>query len=246
MKKIVSVAVSLGLLGTVANAQIVLQDNFDRPDGDLSGTVPTPGPGGAWTAFSGIASNPLQILGGQAVVAHGAGSREDAGSSFALAGSGVLTAVFDINVSAASPITGGDYEYFAMFTDGGTSNFKSRLDVVEANVGGNDFTLGLATGGSTAETIFPTDFSFGQTLTVSLVFDFDTGLSSLTVGATTIQSTGVYLGQALNTFALRQSTSSLNETILVDNLVVTHVPEPTTLALGGVGLFTLLLVRRRS
>jgi len=157
----------------------------------------------------------------------------------------VLTAVFDINVSGASPITGGDYEYFAMFTDGGTSNFKSRLDVVEANVGGNDFTLGLATGSSTAETIFPTDFNFGDTLNVSLAFDFDTGLSSLTVGSTTIQSTGVYLGQVLNTFSLRQSTSSINETILIDNLVVTYVPEPTTLALGGFGLLALVMARRR-
>ena len=59
--------------------------------------------------------------------------------------------------------------------------------------------------------------------------------------------TTVEAGATIDSFALRQSDSSNNETIYVDNLVVTSVvPEPSTLALGGFGLFALLLVRRRS
>jgi hypothetical protein len=197
-------------------------------------------------AHSGAGSVPLQITSGAVVVSHGAGSREDANSSFGLYSVGALSAVFDINVSATAPIAGGDYEYFAHFSDGGTFNFKSRLDVVEANTPGNDYTLGLATGAGTAETIFPIDFSFGSPVTVNLTFDFFTGLSYLTVGATTIQSTGVFPGEALSAFCLRQSTSSNNETILVDNMVITVIPEPTSLSLlGAFGLLALTVIRRR-
>jgi hypothetical protein len=66
------------------------------------------------------------------------------------------------------------------------------------------------------------------------------------VGGNTINSIAPVLGETLNSFALRQSDSTNNETILVDNLVVS-VPEPSTyaLALGVLGLAIVLIRRRR-
>jgi PEP-CTERM motif len=243
MKKIICATMVLGLFGVAANAQILVDDNFNRPDGPLVTTSPTPGPGGVWTNHSGTIGE-MQITSGQVAVM--TTSTEDAnvpfGSTFT---SGLLTANFDINVSAAAPIGGGDYEYFAHFSDGGTFNFYSRMDIVAPNSTG-DYTLGIATAAGTAESIFPNDFSFGNTVNVTLAYDWGTGLSSVTVGGTTATSTTSLLPPAgLSAFALRESTSSGNETILVDNLVVTYVPEPSTIALGGFGLLTLLLVRRR-
>lgn len=229
--------------GSSLNAQVLVDDNFNRPDGSLVGTTPTPGPGGVWTNHSGTIGE-MQIVGGQVVVNQAAGS-EDANVPFAAQTVGLITAVFDINVSAGAPIAGEDYEYFAHFRADGDFTYPARLDIVAPN-GTGDYTLGLASGSSTAETIFPTDFTFGNTVSIGLSFDLDTGLASLTVGSTTIESTTVLLGETISAFALRQAASSGDETILVDNLVISAVPEPTTLALGGLGLLALLMARRKS
>jgi hypothetical protein len=227
------------------NADVVVNDNFDRSNGDLVGTVPTPGPGGSWTAFSGAGSNPLQISSGQAVVQHGAGSREDAGTGFGASySSGRIIAEFDITVSDDTIMGGGDYEYFCMFTDGGTSNFYSRLDIVNPP-GSGDYSFGIATASATAETLFPTDFGYGQTLHGILTYNFSTGLSSFTIGNTTITSTTSVIANPINTFALRQSTSSNNETVRIDNLVVSAVPEPGSFSLLGLIGLTGLVRRRR-
>lgn len=229
-----------------ANAQILVNDNFNRPDGSLVGTIPTPGPGGTWASHSGTLGD-LLISGGQAVVQHGTPS-EDANVSFALQGAGMITASFDITVNDDTVIGGGtDFEYFAHFMQVGSFDFYSRLDIVPANVAGpgNDFTLGIATVASTAETVFPTDFSYNTPINVTLGYDWGTGLSSVTVGGTTIFSSTAVLGASIDAFALRQSDSSNNETILVDNLVVTQVPEPSSVALGMLGVASLALARWR-
>jgi len=224
---------------------VVVNDNFNRPDGSLVGTLPTPGPVGVWANHRGTVGD-LLISGGQAVVQHGVPS-EDANVPFALQGSGLITANFDITVNASSVITGGDYEYFAHFMQVGTFNFYSRLDIVPANVvaPGNDFTLGIATAAGAAETVFPTDFSFNTPINVTLSYDWVSGLSAVQVGANTVYSTTSIPGVSIDAFALRQSDSSLNETILVDNLLVTQVPEPTSMALGGLAMAGLALARRR-
>ena len=242
-KTLFSLAVC-SLFAVAANAQILVDDNFNRPDGPLQGTNPTPGPGGTWVTHSpDVPLGDLLISGGQAVVQHGTPA-DDVHTLFAGKGSGVLTAVFDITVNDDAVIGGGDYEYFAHFMTEGSFNFRSRLDVVAPNDTG-DYTLGISSGTSTAETIFPTDFSFNTPVNVALSFNLDTGIGGLTVGGTSISGIDTYLGEVLDSFALRQSDSSNNESILVDNLVVSYVPEPTSLALGGLGLLTLLMARRR-
>ena len=240
MKKLLCL-IGVGCLFVVsANATLVV-DNFNRVDGDLAGTNPTPGPGGTWTNHSGSGSF-IQISSGQAVVTHGSGSREDAHTTFAGLSTGLLEANFDATVNATNVITGGDYEYFAHFMTEGSFNFRSRLDVVEGTQGG-DYTFGISSGSSTAETIFPVDFDFGIPINVTLGFDLNTGVGSLTIGATTISGTGVFLGETLDSFALRQSFSSLNETILIDNLNI--IPEPGTLALLALGMGAMAIRRRR-
>jgi len=219
----------------------LVDDNFNRGPGSLIDTFPTPGPGGVWTNHSGT-SGDLLLNGAQAVVQHGVPS-EDAHTMFADQTAGVLVADFDITVSSGSPISGGDYEYFAHFMQEGTFAFLSRAYVVPVTAGG-DYSLGLSTTSGGFTTQLTQDFSYGVTNHVTLTFDFGTGISSMTVGAETIYGNAIALGDTLNSFALRQSDSSNNETILVDNLVVT-IPEPTTFALVGVGLLGLLTVRRR-
>jgi hypothetical protein len=94
-------------------ADVVLSDNFDRANGSLVGTVPTPGPGSVWANHSGNVGD-LLIDSGRAVVQHGTPS-EDANSNFGPVTGGILVATFDVTVEDDSPISGGDYEYFAHF-----------------------------------------------------------------------------------------------------------------------------------
>ncbi len=241
----VAICGALALVAASANAGVIVDDNFNRPDGSLVGTVPTPGPGGVWTNHSGTVGD-LLISSGQAIVQHGTPS-EDAHTQFVDVTTGVLTADFDVTVNDDTQITAGDSEYFAHFMTDGLFNFVSRLYVVPANTAGNDYTLGLSTSSGGFTETFPTDFTFGDQIHATLTYDFGAGLSSLTVGATTITSSVVVSESLLNSFALRQSDSANNETISVDNLVVTGVPEPATFSLVSLcSLGIAGMIRRRS
>jgi hypothetical protein len=240
MRNVIIVGVAASCLLAVRSSANLVNDDFNRRDGSLVGTAPTPGPGGVWASHSGTLGD-LLLSSGQAVVQHGIPS-EDAHTLFADQTTGILSAMFDITVNDERIIGGTDSEYFAHFMEEGfTTSYRSRLDIVPANAGG-DYTLGISTGSGTAEAIFPTDFSYGAPVNVTLSFDFAAGLSSVTVGGTTITSTTVYAGETLNAFALRQSDSSNNETILVDNLVV--IPEPASLSLIGLVTGGIYFARR--
>lgn len=162
--------------------------------------------------------------------------------------SGVVTASFDIVVNAPGAMTGTDFEFFAHFWQStATTAFRSRTDIVSPGTAGGDFSIGIATQASTAEVTLGdlVGFNFGDTVPVTITFDIDAGTGSLTAGGFTVNTAVVSLGQVIDAFALRQSTSSSLETIQVDNLIVTHVPEPASaalLALGAAAVGT----RRRS
>ena len=244
MKKVLSFVFAAMFAASVANAATLVSEDFSYADGDLVGN-------GGWTNHSGSESF-IQVASGEAVLSHGGGSREDAGVTFTEVTSGVLSATFDLTVSDdVTPLGGTDFEYFAHFMSEGGFNFRSRLDVQSPNdAADGDYTLGLSTTSSTADIALGTDFSFGSTIAVTLTYDFSTGQSSLTVGSETVTSPSVSVEAGLDRFALRQSNSTADETITVDNLVITGdvvaIPEPSSVALVMLGAVAVSAVSMRS
>ncbi|MEM7576159.1 MAG: PEP-CTERM sorting domain-containing protein [Planctomycetota bacterium] len=214
---------------------VPITETFTYVDGDLVGN-------GGWTNISG-SGDLIQVVSGQAVLSHGGGSREDLGLPLGFDfTTGTVTASFDLIVTDDSAISGSDSEYFAHFSNAGSSSsFVARLDVVPGGSGG-DYSLGISTISSTAEATLPVDFTFGVTVPVELTFDLDAGLADLTVGTDSVASTTVSTGETINMFNLRQSNSSSDETITIDNLSI--VPEPGSAILAGLGAVAML--RRRS
>ena len=235
---------SLGLhfAASANGAPIHLSETFTHPDGTLVGKVPTPGPGGVWTVHSGTGTPPL-VTSGRAVLVHGSGSRQDVNAGFTTltsANADRVTVSFDLAVTDNTKISGSNFEYFAHFSDAGSINFYSRVDVVPpSDPNSGDYSLGIATIANAAEAILPVNFTFGNTNRVTLGFDFTTGLSSVSVPSFSVNSTTSVLGNTIKAFALRQGDSGNDETVRVDNLLVTPEPASLTLVLAG------LATRRR-
>lgn len=236
MNKTILTITSFAALVVSAKAATVASDDFTYPDGNLAGQ-------GGWTVHSGDGGTDVLVSSNAAVLVHGGGSREDVNLGFAAQTTGVFTAIFDLSVTDDNPITGTDFEYFAHFGDTGTFDFTARVDI-QAPTGSGDYTVGIATFSSTAETTSTVDLDFGTVYSAELEFDFSTGLASFTIGGNTITSTTVGAGVQISNFNLRQSNSSSDETITVDNLVIDYVPEPSVALLGGLGLLGLLRRRR--
>ena len=213
----------------------LVTENFAYSDGPLVGN-------GTWASHSGT-PNTLLVSSGAAVVKQDNSAPEDANMSFASQNSGVVTADFVITVTAPGAMTGTDFEYFAMFYSN-SSTFFSRTDIVAPNPGAGDFSIGISGNTSTAQATLPVNFSFGVAIPVSVSWDYDTGLASLTAGGSTVNSTTAVSGTSFGGFALRQSDSSSDETILVDSIVISHVPEPSAAVFLSIGLLTLLRRRR--
>lgn len=193
-------------------------ESFDYADGSLTSNP-------NWTDFSGTTGD-LLVSSGQAVVQHGAPS-EDASIAFSPV-SGDIYYAFDFTVvNPGSPITGGDYEYFALLKDDNFA-FGARIDIVEANTPGNDFTVGISSSNSTADAVWATDFSFDTVYRATVRYNQDTNIAELWINANSSSDTSILgtdeadPGIAITQFALRQSDSSLNEGVLIDNLVISQ------------------------
>ena len=240
---IVAIAI-VGIVAGTANASVVAFDNFDYADGSLV-------PNGDWVNHSGTVGD-LLVSSGQAVVEHGAPS-EDAHLMWTAVG-GALYFGIDFSVDDLGvPWAGGDSEYFAHFMGDGTYNFRGKLDIV-APSGAGDFSVGIATLSSTADATWATDLTYGTTYRAIVMFDQDANQAEMWIDAVLESDTSILgadegaPGDPMDSFGLRQSDSTLNETIRVDNLIVgttfgNVVPEPATIALLGFG--ALALIRRR-
>ena len=193
-------------------------DSFDYPDGPLVSSS-------NWNNFSGTEGD-LLVADGKALVQHGTPS-EDAGVSFG-AVEGVLYYAFDFSVNnPGESIFGGDYEYFAMFKDDGFS-YRARIDIVEANIQGNDFSIGISSVGSTADAVWPDDLSFETNYRVTVKYDQNLNIAQLWINASSETDTSILgedesdPGTTITQFGLRQSDSSQNEVILIDNLSISQ------------------------
>jgi len=197
-----------------ANAAEIVHDNFNYADGALV-------PNGGWASHSGNLGT-LLVSSGQAVIQMNGSASEDANLAFAPV-AGMIYYGIDFSVTADS-VSGGDYEYFAHFKDSGFG-FAGRLDVVEA-LGGGDYSVGIASDESTADTIWPTDLVFGTTYRAVVRYDQAQNIAELWIDATLPGDQSILgedradPGDTIESFALRQSFSSSAEVVVTDNLCV--------------------------
>ena len=211
-----SLLVGAALTFAVAsNAQVIVCDNFSYPDGSLV-------PQGGWINHSGTAGD-LLVSGGQVVVQHGTPS-EDASLTFTPIAGNIYYGVDFTVPDQGTPIPGTDNEYFAHFKDTGF-NFAARLDVVPPT-GTGDYSVGIASDDSVADTIWPTDLSYDVTYRAIVRYDQDNNIAELWIDPAVSTDTSILgddqadPGDVISAFALRQSDSDLNESVLVDNVVV--------------------------
>lgn len=216
MKKKLLVAIMACAFGLgTANAAIIVSDTFSYADGSLV-------PNGGWASHSGNLGTML-VSSGTVVIQQDGSASEDANLAFAPVSGNIYYGI-DFSVTAAGPITGGDYEYFAHFKDAGFG-FAGRLDAVEA-LGGGDYSVGIASDESTADATWPTDLSFGTTYRAVVRYDQDANIAELWIDAVVATDPSILgedrldPGDEVVSFALRQSFSSLGEVVVVDNLCV--------------------------
>lgn len=223
---------------TVACAQtLLLNETFTYPDGGL-----VAGSGGVWTNFSGTAGQ-LNVVGGQLEVT-GTESEDAAAVLSATAiTSGTLSATFTLTMTA---LPNGAGTYFMMFKDSGTTNFRGRLFAQTTGAAAGTFRLGISSSSTTTIAQFGQDLSLNTAYSVTFTLDPATGASTLSIdGGAAVANTDTPSALGVTTIGIRQSANE--GTMLIDNLVVNLVaiPEPSTIALGLVGLAGMVALRRR-
>lgn len=218
----------------------VLTESFTYANGAIVGALGSP-----WANHSGTAS--------QANVAAGALSltfSESEDINAPLTGqpytSGKMTSTFDVTFTALPNLAG---TYFAHYKDS-ANGFRSRLYASITGAASGSFRLGISnSNNSLANTVFvSSDLSLNTLYSITTTWDLDTLVSTLEI-------TGVNSGAAVSatdstnntaisvtSFAFRQATGI--GTMTVDNLLVTHIPEPSAALLGGLGFLALLRRRR--
>ena len=213
MKKLYILLFTILISGLSFGQTTLAQDDFSYADGPLVGS-------GDWTSQGGTAGT-LLVTGGQAIVTQDSGS-EDGELKFADdLTSGIVSATFDINVTAPGTMASGSGQYFAHFSNDTEFNFRSRVDVIAPTVSG-DYTLGLSATSGTNDVFIPVDFSFGNSVTIEMTYNLNDGTSTLTAGGQTVISTGGTPNENIDSFGLRQANTNSDETISLDNLVITY------------------------
>ena len=192
-----------------------LSESFTYSDGSLVGNS-------SWEHSGGATGN-LLVASGKAVVQHGTPD-EDLFLPFTPV-SGSIYFAFDFSVIAQeNPISGTDNEYFAHLKND-AYGYAARIDIVPPSAGG-DFSIGIATLASTANSTWATDFDFDTDYRVTVKYDQINNTTDLWIDATAETDVSIS-GEiptsgpiAVESFALRQSDSSTNEGVLIDNLTI--------------------------
>jgi hypothetical protein len=135
--------------------------------------------------------------------------------------------------TTGSPFTSYGYNDYAWNTNG-TSLTWSKINQVNSGQPMNSASNALTI------TVPLSDFASNLSLTPGTTFDFDIYSTGTSAGQTAYDSL-VIQGNIQGTFS---ATAQYNGTVL-DSYTITAVPEPTTLALAGLGGFFLMFVRRR-
>jgi hypothetical protein len=204
-----------------------ITENFDYPDGSLVGNS-------AWASHGGTAGD-FQVLNGQAVVQHGVPS-EDVNLPFTSV-TGDIYFAFDMVVpDLGVPIGDGgtDFEYFAHFKDS-DFGFVAQVDIVAPSATG-DYTVGISSDQNVADATWGTDLLYDTTYRITVRYNQDTNIAELWVDASSETDTSILgadepdPGATIASFAFRQSDSSENEAILVDNLVISQTFDETVLS----------------
>jgi hypothetical protein len=256
----------------VLRADMLLQEDFNYPDGQLSQAATN-----VWVTHSGGA-RALNVSGGAAVIQQAdlSTGAEDVNRLLSTSFNPVadnatkLYAAFTVNFSALPISTGTDKagSYFAHFKTGALNEYYARIGANLDGAAPGTFRLAIAnenwTGATTIE--YPQDLSLGVTYEVVVRLDLATDQSTLWVGpllessfSVTATDTITYAaGGSINAFALRQGASGIGANqgapgiLSLDNLRIATsfaelqiIPEPSPLALLGLGGAVLLVWRRR-
>ena len=222
MKKnyIFTLLITLCLTGA-SFGQVILAEDFSYSVGSLVGN-------GSWERHDGTAGDFL-VTSGEAVVQHGTPS-EDVKIPFTEV-DGDVFAGFDFSVDdLGAPFSGSDREYFAHF------GFKARFDIVPG-VNGGDYTVGISSASSSAQETLASDLTFGQSYRAVLKWDQVTGTAQVWIDPSTTGDTSISgsatSASTVSTFDLRQSDSSENETVRVDNLMLGQTFDDVLTFSGG-------------
>jgi len=210
-----------------ARATVLLADAFTYPNGNLAGN-------GGWTTFSGTGTD-IAVNAGRAIGNHS--NAPDDKTGFAAQPTTSKTyACFDVIVPA--PAGTPKATYFAMITDGGTTNFYSRVYIVKS---GATFTFAISHSSTTTTvgvTAWPVALLYDHKYNVVINEDPVNKSSTLWVDPATESSASVTDANSattevsVNSFCLRQSSTAstlpaspdysgtTNATYSVDNLGV--------------------------
>lgn len=242
-------AMGVAALSAGANAALLYTTGFDAPtyiDGALIGQD-------GWVITGTTTTNALAIAnaavnGSVTLNTSGQDANHPLGTSL---NSDSVYLSADITLSAAQ--SAGDY--FIHLGDGGNSNFYSRI-YAKATSGGFVMAMGTSSGAATYGT---TVLSFGTTYRILARYDFVAGAANDTgalfinpvspfgigdtqyVAATTVGTDPT----TISSVNIRQGTASSAPTLTIDNINVSTIPAPGSVALVGLGGLALLRRRRK-
>lgn len=264
MKKfLLSIGLPAYLLCSNSSASTIWNEGFGYSTGPLTSVS-----GGAWSAISGAGNFPITVVAGSVSLtnvnsgASGEDLRRPLDSTYT---TGTLYAGMLVSLTTAPPGASGDY-FLAFYSSAGSGGgFASR---VFASTTATGWSLGLANASVSTPADWTTDLTLNTWYKVILKYDVATRTSALGVFSpsytptsdaeltlTALTASAVTAG--IDYFALRQG-STFNSTMgsQVDEIwvgsqlsdvagVTPFVPEPSALAIVGMGFLGMLLRRRK-